>query len=548
MTKETFGRIGGALLVAAAVAAAALALVNANRVAWGVTAGGVPVAGHTREQARRTLETAAATFLLRQSTVSTNGKTVAATPEVLGVRVDAAATAEAAWRFGRDENPAQAATAQLRAAVAGARLRAVVTVNDAALDRFIAHYFADAETPKREPALVWRDGAPTVAPGATGRLIDRRRAKAALRQMGERLAAEPLVFTLVSVAPTLPDRASEAARKHVEAILAAAPYTLVAGTRTVTVDRDLLRAWLTFSDLTVDIDRSTVEELLAALAPTVNRPATNAVLDVQDNALLEAQPSREGTRLLIAENTERIREHLLASRPDPLALAFAIEPATVNSERVRELGATTRLARAETDFSGSPPSRIHNIKVAAAKFNGLVIQPGTSFSFNDTIGPIDASTGYEFALVIKSGKTIPEYGGGVCQVSTTLFQAATKAGLEIVKRFPHAYPVRYYGAPGFDATIYPGGPDLEFRNDTGTPILIQMRVARTKLIVDLFGAPDGREVLIAGPYEFDRQPDGAVKARLTQTVKRGGEVVRTKTFWSNYKSPDLYPVERNPLE
>lgn len=548
VAKQTLSRIGLALLVAATVTSATLGFTNANRIIWGVTIGDVSVAGTTRDQALRTLEAASATFSRQPITVSLKGQSIAATPEILGVRVDASATAEAAWRFGRDANPVRAATSQLRAAVVGARLHAVATVDGGVLDRFIAEHFADAETPMREPALVWRNGTPTVVPGVTGRLADRNRMQAALRQMGERLTPEPLGLALVSVAPTLPDRAAQASRKQVEAILAAAPYELIAGSRTVTVDRNLLQTWLTFPDLAVDLDPDAIAEFLTALAPSVSQSATNAILDVHENELVEAQPSREALRLLITENIDRIREHLLASRADPLALHMATDSAAVSVARARERAVTARLARAETDFSGSSASRVHNIKTAAAKYNGFIIEPDATFSFNDTIGPIDASTGYEFALVIKNGKTIPEYGGGVCQVSTTLFQAAAKAGLEIIKRFPHAYPVRYYGVPGFDATIYPGGPDLAFRNDTGTAILIQMQVVNTKLIVDLFGAPDGREVVLAGPYQFDRQPDGAVKARLTQTVKRGSEVVRTKTFWSNYKSPDLYPVERNPLE
>lgn len=549
MTKESLGRIGIAILVAAAAASAALALANTNRVAWGVSAGGVPVAGYTREAANRALEAAAAIFLREPISVSLAGRTITATPEALGVRIDSTATAEAAWRFGRDPNPVRAAAAQVKAAVAGARLRAIATVDEATLGQFLAEQFGDAETPVREPILAWRDRTLVVMQGAPGRLIDRRRAAANLRESAERFAAVTLVLERIYAAPNIADRTAEAARENAEAVLAGTPYALTAGSKTITVDRNLLRAWLTFPDLTVDVDRDAIAEVLAELAPTVNRPAINAVLDERNDDVVEAQPNQAGARLLVAENVERIRQHVLTGGRQPLLLEFAPVPATVSLERLRAIGATARLASAETDFSGSSPSRIHNIKVAAAKFNGLLIDPGATFSFNDAIGPIDASTGYEFALVIKNGKTIPEYGGGVCQVSTTLFQAAAKAGLDITKRFPHAYPVRYYGAvPGFDATIYPGGPDLVFRNDTGSPVLVQMRVVKTKLAVDLFGAPDGRAVMIDGPREFDRKPDGSVKARLTQTVKRSGEIVRAKTFWSNYKSPDLYPVERNPLE
>jgi hypothetical protein len=126
-------------------------------------------------------------------------------------------------------------------------------------------------------------------------------------------------------------------------------------------------------------------------------------------------------------------------------------------------------------------------------------------------------------------------------VSTTLFRAATRAGLEITQRRNHASAVRYYGTPGFDATIYPPYTDLRFINNTPGYILIQARFDGTKLQFELWGTDDGREVEVTGPVTYDYQPDGSVKATVKQIVTRNGEVLLDETFYSRYRSPNLYP-------
>ena len=129
-----------------------------------------------------------------------------------------------------------------------------------------------------------------------------------------------------------------------------------------------------------------------------------------------------------------------------------------------------------------------------------------------------------------------------------MFRAAVNAGLKITERFPHSFPVRYYNPQGFDATIYPPHPNLRFINDTPNNILIQSKIEGNHLSFEFFGTDDGRKTEILGPYVFDKKEDGSMKASLTQKVYKNGELLREKTFYSNYKSPALYPVERNPLE
>ena len=146
--------------------------------------------------------------------------------------------------------------------------------------------------------------------------------------------------------------------------------------------------------------------------------------------------------------------------------------------------------------------------------------------------------------MIKENKTIAEFGGGLCQVSTTAFRAALLAGLPIVEREEHAYRVRYYEwpyGPGVDATIYPPHPDLKFKNDTGNWILIQTRVEGTKLYFDFYGTKAGRRGQINKPQILWSRPDGSLATLFTRDVFVNDSKVRTDTFRSTYKSPSLYP-------
>lgn len=176
------------------------------------------------------------------------------------------------------------------------------------------------------------------------------------------------------------------------------------------------------------------------------------------------------------------------------------------------------------------------------KFHGVLIPPGEEFSFVDILGEVNEDTGWRPELVIRNNRTEPEYGGGICQVSTTLFRAAVFSGLRITMRQNHSYPVKYYKPIGFDASVYVPMPDMRFINNTPGHILIQGEIDGTELIFRIYGTDDGREVIVEDPVVLERGEDGTMKTSFTQTVKNAsGETIIDKTFFSNYDNPDNYP-------
>jgi len=253
--------------------------------------------------------------------------------------------------------------------------------------------------------------------------------------------------------------------------------------------------------------------------------------------------SRDGHEIAGDESFSAVLNSL---KDDPYAkdidLAANLLKPEVSSSDVEKYGIKELIGEGVSNFRGSPKNRIHNIGVGAARFNGVLIKPGEEFSFIKTLGPVDKSTGYLPELVIKVDRTIPEYGGGMCQVSTTCFRAAMNSGLKITARTNHAYPVQYYAPQGLDATVYIPNPDLRFVNDTPGYILIQTRIEGTQLFFDFYGTSDGRETKIVGPFITSRGAAGAMKAVVTQEVyDKDGNLVRKSEFKSSYDSPSKYP-------
>ncbi len=200
-----------------------------------------------------------------------------------------------------------------------------------------------------------------------------------------------------------------------------------------------------------------------------------------------------------------------------------IEPIiTIKSNKLREQGITDLLSTGETDFSGSPANRLNNIKIGLARFNGKIIISGGKSGAGDILGRIDESTGYKKELVIKGDKTIPEYGGGLCQVSTTIYRSLLFAGIPITERRNHSYSVNYYDPQGLDATIYPPYVDMKFLNDTGGSILIQTMTTKSgKAYSNIYGTPTKRTVDLIGPYYYAYKKTPPPRTEFSEELEPG---------------------------
>lgn len=236
-----------------------------------------------------------------------------------------------------------------------------------------------------------------------------------------------------------------------------------------------------------------------------------------------------------------LRSALITGKTNVAVYMKEYRPAIFSVDDFKTLKFPDLIASGTTNFAGSPKNRVHNIAVGTEKFNGVVVLPGDTFSFNRYLGSVDAENGYLPELVIKENVTTPEFGGGICQVSTTAFRAAMFAGLQITDRHNHSYPVSYYGAPGFDATVYQPNPDFKFKNDMATPILLTTSITGTKVTFQVWGTSDGRTVTINGPFTTEKKSDGSLTAAVAQIVTKAGKIIREANFVSHYQPASKFP-------
>ena len=316
-------------------------------------------------------------------------------------------------------------------------------------------------------------------------------------------------------------------------------------------------------------DSALVHSALDSLASHIDIPVQEALFQFENGRVTEFKESKDGRMVDKEEALNRFNAAVKSLPHAPLyhivvnLPVLTIAP-TVTTEKVNSYGIKELIGRGYSEYKASIPSRVHNVILAASRVNGVLIPPGETFSFNDTIGDISAATGYQSAYIIKDGRTVLGDGGGVCQVSSTLFRAALAAGLPIEERHAHAYRVHYYEEAGFkaglDATVFSPGVDLKFKNDTPSYILIQTKADAEKrtLAFEFYGTHDGRSAEIlnhtvygesAPPpplYQDDptlppgvtKQVDFAswgAKAKFDYKVTRGNDVLQDTTFYSNFR-------------
>lgn len=316
-------------------------------------------------------------------------------------------------------------------------------------------------------------------------------------------------------------------------------------------------------------DENKLTNLLSPITDAIKVQPVDALFTFENGRVVAFRPSLEGQEVDVesVKNTLSLKAPQIAAllKPQQITIPLPIKKVSpkITTDQANKLGIKELLSVGTSLFQGSIPSRIHNITVAAAKVNGILVAPNEMFSFDKALGDVSQFTGYVQAYIIQNGRTVLGDGGGVCQVSTTFFRALLNAGLPITERSAHAYRVAYYeqdSSPGIDATIYIPSVDLKFKNDTDNYILIQTAIDPViqRLTFFLYGAKDGREITMTQPvvtnvisapeplYQDDPTlPKGTIKqvdyaaagatASFSRKVTKDGKVIISDKFVSNYR-------------
>jgi vancomycin resistance protein YoaR len=500
----------------------------------GVMTAGVDLSGLTQAQAAALLAQHV-DFPDRGRIVFKDGNNLwTATPRDLGLYIDNETTAKAAFQVGRVGGPFNRLADQLQTWYMKADVPPLMIFDQRVAYRYLSNLASKVNRPILEASLGVNGVDVVVNSGQVGRSMD---VEAALRSLDSQLRTLsdgiiPLVIH--ETPPVILDASAQAelARKILSAPLTiSVPNASKGDPGPWKFEPDALANMLVIERVTtggsvqyqVGLDSQVLKSFLERVAPKLERTPQNARFTFNDDThkLDLIQNAVIGRNLDIDATIQDINTQIAAGEHNiPLHIATT-QPAVRDDATATSLGIKNLVSEETTYFYGSSAARIQNIKTAASRFNGVLVPPGAVFSMADTMGDVSLDNGYAEALIIYGDRTIEGVGGGVCQVSTTLFRTVFFGGYPIVERYSHAYRVGYYeqtasgghnpDMAGLDATVFVPMVDFKFKNDSSAWLLMETYTngPGRSLTWKFYSTADGRKVdwETSGPQNIVPAPD-----------------------------------------
>jgi vancomycin resistance protein YoaR len=578
-----------AIVVFMASFAIGYARVNEGKVLPGVAAGGVSLSGLTRDQAAAKLSSSLPSLSAGNLVIDINGNRQAIPYSSFNRTYDVNSMLDQAFSLGRAPNFVQQIQEQLRVLMNGIDVDPQLKWNSQALVDQVA---AAAQSAQKDPVsatLTRENGKYVVTPSQPGLSVDVQGAVSdALAAVNNTSTADSAISVHSAVVPpAVTTQQAQAAADTVERVVGSG-LTIAGADLSTQITADELRGWVYLTEAgpgnwQVVVDRAPIEQFVANYAGSTDVPATNATFTFNSGSGVNVTvvPSKDGRATDVEATTNNVMNALQARATDntapstvELALGtvspqFTTDDASAISQKVTKIGEWT------TNYvSGPLNGNGVNIQIPTSIINGTVVEPGGLFDYLKTIGPI-TSPPYTAGAAIIHGHTVEDgvLGGGMCSSSTTLFNAAMRAGLDIKARRNHTYYITRYPV-GLDATVWIAGPHsqqtMSFVNDTQYPILIKGINQPNKVTFEVYGVPDGRTVQLSDPiitnaetaqtyYEYTDTLGAGQKSLVEFTVNgfdssvtrtvhdAAGNVLHEDTFVSHYKTINgLIMVGRYP--
>jgi vancomycin resistance protein YoaR len=488
----------GILAAIAALAAIVLGLAFAgspSRIADGVRIAGVDVGGETPKQAERMLQERADALAAVPVTFRVGRHVWRLEPRRLGVEVDWAAAVDAVRRQGQGFGPLRGFR-RLDLRFFGADVAPPTQVYDAALRYWLDRIERTVNAPHRDAAIVLHGVTPVIVPSRTGEVLDRHAATATIVRALASLNREPVGLPVRVDRPKATAGDLTVARAQVRTALAAPVHLTHGETRWDLRPARIAKLLQLPADgrRTLGIGGNGASAWFTALSKRVDRKPVDANWAIGSSGI-RVVPDQPGYLLDVPRSAQAVLRAALVTEPSLRSAKLAVEKAEADRSTAEARAMEIRgLVASYQTFYGGDPNRIHNVQLVSHLVDGHVIAPGATFSFNQTTGARTADKGFKEAPVIINGELQTGLGGGVCQVSTTVFNAAYEAGLPIVSRTNHALYISHY-PQGRDATVNYPDVDLKFVNDTGHWLLLRTWVGSSSLTVALYGTPVHRRVV-----------------------------------------------------
>ena len=484
--------VGMVTLTAATFGLAFVYAGSPGRIADGVSISGVDVGGMTPAAAVRALEQREAAIARQPLVVRVSGREIMVRPAELGVRIDWRDAVRSAQEQVDGFRPLRGLR-RLATRAFGAEVDAAARAGPAALDRLFAR-IGRGDVVHRDAAIRLIGLQAVVTPEKTGLAVDRIDAEQAILGAFAALDRSPITLTRGVDEPRVTAQMLMPVLQRVR-IAISKPVALELGRDRITVSKRQIAGLLELPSggtRALDIGGPRADAYFKALQSDVNRPPRDAEFVPVPGGKVLIRPEQLGRTM----DVPRTAEGLLAAALRPVRRQASIVVATKAPDRTtgdaKAMG-ITGIVSSYTTIYGGDANRVHNVQLVADLIDDTLIAPGQTFSFNGTTGDRNAAKGFLEAPVIINGELQTGLGGGVCQVSTTVFNAAYEAGLKITERTNHALYISHY-PQGRDATVNYPDTDLKFVNDTGKWLLLRTYVGSSSLTVNLYGTPQHRRV------------------------------------------------------
>lgn len=540
------------------------AVATPGRVHPGVSVGGVSVGGLDVPAATAKLGVELPKRAAAPVTVVAGDESWTIKGSDLTVGYDVDALVASAMLVGRSGRPLKSLSQRVSAWFSPVEIQAIATVDPAQLSTF-EDSIDEKVAVKPVDASVDVDGTTMkVIPSKAGKGLQRKEFEALLLPV---FAAEKREVTapVGTIEAAVSDAAAATAAKQAEAFVSAPAIVTYSG-KSWTFQPETIAKWIAF---TTSTDSTTgPARLEAAIASDAVGASLLPKVGVVGQAPVDARfktrsgqvtivPSKAGTGPdMVALSSELGTALSQTDGPRTVELKIATKEPELTTEEAKAMGVTERISTYTTTYGAGNKPRVNNIHLLGDSLDGKLIPPGGTFSFNGSVGERTAAKGYKEANAIVNGKLVPQLGGGICQVGTTLFNAVFLSGFPVLERHNHSFYIDHY-PKGRDATVSWGGPDLKWKNDTDKWVLVSVSYTNSSITIALYGTDPGYDVSTQTsgwsnerpyPTEEIKDPtmvqgarvveDGGITGRtctVTRIVRKDGAIIRTDKFVSKYK-------------
>ena len=594
LTRLTLG--AALLLVLLAGGLLLLRSAHADRVYPAIYVANVPLGGMTRGEAHSALLAQADEVHATEVIFRHDDQEWRTTLRELGLTVGVDATLDKAYEIGREDGAWDRLQTMARLVREDERMPLALHLNQTALDRWYDTIDDELGMPAREASLAIEGTTVTIVPEQDGTRVDRASATteivASLRQLAPLSAGLPTVVTPAAVtgADVADARTTltTALSKSVGVTLDETTWTLAAADLGQFVTQRVDPEQRGAEAFSLGLDTKALASWLETkLAAEINRDPVDAIVGWNGERLVSLEWSVDGRGLESAPLAEQVEASFFGDH-QRVPVPVTITKPTIDSENLGRLGVTTLLGTGSSNYSGSTVGRATNVEVGAALLNGTLVPPRGEFSFNFGVGVINEERGFVEAQVIDGERIGKDIGGGICQVSTTVFRAAYLAGMPISEWWPHRYRIPFYEydgwAMGLDASILQPTEDpatwgdFRFENPSDSWMLVESWSDGVNVVVNLYGEDLGYEVSTVGPelgpkiqilpdievvdnkldpgsfVMGERAQEGQEVSHFRQVLDRNGNLLWERNFWTKYYargnvwkvSPDM--VGKSPAD